>query len=131
MSAPGSNSSAPIEMIDIIFAISNVKLVREIVTDNLRRLEDVGSISKGQTEGLRHMIIDRQNKVHSDLADVEAVLTDIMKRSVEAEPGVISRNEALNPAQSSALIYALSFAVSHLMKFIPSPHGINEPGTII
>lgn len=123
---------APVELIDIIFALSNIGLVREIVQDNLNQLEALGAVGKGQTEGLRAMITQKQKQVFSDLTDIEKTLQGIVDQSAmpvaQRQPG---RNFNLNPQQSKALIYAISFSISHLMKFIPGAGSPQVPGVII
>jgi hypothetical protein len=123
-------ASAPIEMIDLIFALSNVRLVKEIVKENLKQMEDLTSASKGQTEGLRNMILQKQHQALDDLTGVETVLGDIAKES-KTEPGERpQRNISLGPDHSKALIYALSFAIGHLARFIPGQPGIMGGGEI-
>jgi hypothetical protein len=130
---PGSSpASAPIELIDIVFALSNVKLVKEIVQDNLRQLEELKAIGKGQTEGLKAMIVQKQTQALSDLNGVEKVLNGIVEQSLNPQKAQIQRDVSLGPEHSKALIYALTFAISHLMKFMPQQGaGGQMPGTII
>ena len=126
----GAPASAPIEMIDIVFALSNVKLVREIVQDNLQQTEQLADIGKGQTEGLRAMILQKQRQALDDLTGVEGVLTGIVDEALKPHPTGANRDISLNSAHSKALIYALTFAIGHLMKFIPQQGG-QVPGTMI
>ena len=127
----GAPSSAPIEVIDIVFALSNLKLVREIVQDNLKQAEALAYMGKGQTEGLRSMIIQKQKQVLNDLDGVEKVLSGIVEDTLLPHRRVSNRNVSLSPEHSQALIYALGFAIGHLMKFMPSQGGAEVPGTAI
>ncbi len=131
--AGGSPASAPIELIDIVFALSNIKLVKEIVQDNLRQLNDLNVAGKGQTEGLKSMIVQKQQQALKDLNGVEKVLNGIVETSLNPEKTSVRQDISLGPEDSKALIYALTFAISHLIKFIPQPGaGSGEiPGTII
>ncbi|WP_148266638.1 hypothetical protein [Methanocella arvoryzae] len=135
--AAGRGSTmAPVELIDIIFALSNVSLVREIVQENLNYLEGLRAVSKGQNEGLHAMIMDKQKQIYADLADVEQTFKVIVDQSATTAPQhQIHRNFNLNEKQSKALIYAISFSVSHLLKFIPGAGGgqggSGVPGVII
>ncbi len=131
MPAGGSPASAPIELIDVVFALSNIRLVKEIVQDNLRQLSDLDRVGKGQTEGIKAMIVQKQEQALNDLLNVEATLNTIVEDSIArtSAPGP-QRDVSLGPEQSRALIGALSFAISHLMKFMPQPAGGEMPGTI-
>ena len=128
-----NRTTAPVELIDIIFALSNISLVREIVQDNLVQIEALGKVSKGQTEGLRSIILEKQKQVFTDLMDIEQILKGILnENAVSAQRHQSHRNFNLNTQQSKALIYALSFAINHLMKFIPGAAGGSQvPGVII
>jgi hypothetical protein len=132
---PGSASptSAPIELIDVVFALSNVKLVKEIVQDNLRQLDQLNVMGKGQTEGLKSMILQKQQQALKDLNGVENVLNGIVELSLNPEKTAARQDVSLGPEHSKALIYAISFAISHLMKFMPQPGigGGEIPGSII
>jgi hypothetical protein len=127
-----SPASAPIEMIDVVFALSNIRLVKEIIRDNLRQLSELDKVSKGQTEGLKSMIVEKQQQAFNDLDNVEKVLSRIVEANL-AQPGQAQqRDVSLGPEQSRALITALSFAISHLMKFMPQqgPGSGMIPGTM-
>ena len=127
-----SPAAAPVEMIDIIFAISNIRLVREIVRDNMQQLDDLSKVGKGQTEGLRNMIMERHKQVFADLNDVELVLNNLMEKEKNSTAHIMNRNVSLNAQQSRVLVYALSFAINHLLRFIPgSSTGVQLPGSII
>ena len=120
---------APVEMIDIVFALSNVSLVREIVQENLNQLEGLRAVGKGQNEGLHAMIMDKQKQVYADLTDVEQTFKVIVDQSATtAQQHQIRRNFNLNEKQSKALVYAISFSVSHLLKFIPGAGGSGGGG---
>jgi hypothetical protein len=128
-----SPASAPIELIDVVFALSNIKLVKEIVQDNLRQLGELNVVGKGQTEGLKAMILQKQQQALRDLDGVERVLTGIVDTSLKPERSSVQQDVSLGPEHSKALIYALTFAISHLMKFMPQ-QGMSQgelPGTII
>jgi hypothetical protein len=127
-----SPASAPIELIDVVFALSNIRLVKEIVQDNLRQLSQLDRVSKGQTEGLKMMIVQKQEQAYKDLDNVEKTLNSIVEESVAQAGQTSQRDVSLGPEQSRALIGALSFAIGHLMKFLPQPGAGNElPGTIV
>lgn len=124
-------SSAQIELIDVIFALSNIRLVKEIVEDNLRQLSKLDRAGKGQTEGLKAMIAQKQEQALKDLINVEATLNRIVEDSITHAGTAYRQDVSLGPEQSRALIGALSFAISHLMKFMPHPAGGEMPGTIV
>lgn len=122
-----------IELIDMIFALSNVRLVKEIVQNNIAQIEQLGGISKGQTEGLRSMIMQKQRALFADLTGVETHLQDIV--NVSSLSGV-EKVKALNkisftPEQSRALITAVSFAINHMAKFVPGYIGSGLPESMI
>lgn len=129
----GSPASAPIELIDVVFALSNIRLVKEIVQDNLRQLSELDKMGKGQTEGLKMMIVQKQEQAFKDLDGVEKTLDRIVEESIAQAGGAAQRDVSLGPEQSRALITALSFAIAHLMKFMPQqgPSPGEMPGTII
>jgi hypothetical protein len=138
--APGSGgadsrnrTTAPVELIDIIFALSNISLVREIVQENLIQIEELSKVSKGQTEGLRLLIVEKQKQVFTDLIDIEHLLNGILNDNVApAHHRPSHRDFNLDTQQSKALVYALSFAINHLIKFIPGvAGGSSVPGVII
>jgi hypothetical protein len=132
MPTGGAPASAPIELIDVVFALSNIRLVKEIVQDNLRQLSELDRMGKGQTEGLKAMIFQKQEMALKDLANVETTLNRIVEDSIAQSSGQAPhRDVSLGPEQSRALISALSFAISHLMKFMPQPAGGELPGTMI
>jgi hypothetical protein len=127
-----SPASAPIELIDVVFALSNIRLVKEIVQDNLKQLSDLDRVGKGQTEGIKMMIVQKQQQAYRDLDNVEKTLNRIVEDSM-AQAGHAGQSDvSLGPEQSRALIGALSFAIGHLMKFMPQPGaGAEMPGTIV
>ena len=131
--AGGGSTMAPVELIDIIFALSNISLVREIVQENMNQLEDLRKVGKGQNEGLHAMIMDKQKQVHADLTEIEQTFKIIIDQSaLSVQQHQVRRNFNLNEKQSKALIYAISFSVSHLLKFIPGAGGGSQvPGVII
>ncbi len=131
--SPGIGSaSAPIEMIDLVFALSNIRLVKEIVQDNLRQLSELDRSGKGQTEGLKAMIVQKQEQAYNNLDNVEKTLSLIVEDSISVQSGQFhGKDVSLDPEQSRALVGALSFAISHLMKFMPQPGGSEVPGTIV
>ena len=109
-----------IEIIDIVFAFSNVRLVRELVEDNLKQLE-AADVSKGQTEGLKDMIIQKQRSMLKDLGSVEAMLESVI--NTHTSPGLNVRELGkvqLNPEQSRAFVSAIVFSINHMAKFIPA-----------
>ena len=109
-----------IEIIDVVFAFSNVKLVRELVEDNLKQLE-AADVSKGQTEGLKEMIIQKQRSMLKDLGSVESTLQSII--NAHTAPGINVREMGkvqLNPDQTKAFVSAIVFSINHMAKFIPS-----------
>jgi hypothetical protein len=115
-----------IELIDIVFAFSNVKLVRGLVLDNIRQLETMDAIAKGQNEGLKAMIMQKQKTMYSNLSDVENVLgtiidANVAQRAAPADrPGPVGlRTVQLNEEQSQAFVSAIVFAIHHMAKFIP------------
>lgn len=123
-----------IELIDIIFVYSNVKLVRELVQDQIRQLEEMGGVSKGQAEGLKDMIMAKQKTLHANLLDVERLLGDIIDANATIGARMAGmRNIQLNAEQSQAMISAIVFAISHMAKFIPGPNmgGSGLPESII
>ncbi|OPY29861.1 MAG: hypothetical protein A4E28_00643 [Methanocella sp. PtaU1.Bin125] len=128
-----SPASAPIELIDVVFALSNIRLVREIVQDNLRQLDELNVMGKGQTEGLKAMIVQKQQQALRDLDGVEGVLNGIVEASLKPERTGAQQDISLGPEHSKALIYAITFAISHLMKFMPQPGtaGPEIPGSIV
>ena len=127
-----SPASAPIELIDVVFALSNIRLVKEIVQDNLKQLSDLDKVGKGQTEGIKMMIVQKQEQAYRDLDNVEKTLNRIVEDSMAQAGQAGQRDVSLNPEQSRALIGALSFAIGHLMKFMPQPGaGAEMPGTIV
>jgi hypothetical protein len=98
----GSPASAPIELIDVVFALSNVRLVKEIVQDNLRQLDQLNAVGKGQTEGLKSMILQKQQQALKDLNGVEKVLIGTSRRGAlhHLIKGHFQRRlEALLPAE--------------------------------
>jgi hypothetical protein len=127
-----SPASAPIELIDVVFALSNIRLVKEIVQDNLKQLSDLDKVGKGQTEGIKMMIVQKQEQAYRDLDNVEKTLSRIVDDSMAQAGQAGQRDVSLGPEQSRALIGALSFAIGHLMKFMPQPGaGAEMPGTIV
>ncbi|MGA9141780.1 MAG: hypothetical protein WBZ29_16260 [Methanocella sp.] len=129
----GTPASAPIELIDVVFALSNIRLVKEIVQDNLVQLDRLNAVGKGQTEGLKSMIVQKQQQALKDLNGVENALNGIVETSMNPEKAGVQQDVSLGPEHSRALIYALTFAITHLMKFMPQPGagGGEIPGTII
>ncbi len=109
-----------IELIDVIFAFSNVKLVREIVQDNIRQLEEMNEISKGQNEGLKNMIMQKQRMLHGSLSEVEKTLESIIDMNITPQAKMTGlKNLKLNTDQSQALVGAIVFAINHMSKFVP------------
>ncbi len=109
-----------IELIDVVFAFSNVKLVRELVQDHIRQLEEMDTVSKGQTEGMREMIMTKQKSLYASLSEVEALLESIIDTSITPQArsaGV--KNIQLNSEQSRAMVGAIVFAINHMAKFLP------------
>lgn len=129
--AGGIPASAPIELIDVVFALSNIRLVKEIVQDNLRQLSELDRVGKGQTEGLKMMIVQKQEQALNNLDNVERTLNRIVEESIAQAGHAAQRDVSLGPEQSRALIAALSFAISHLMKFMPQPGSSEMPGTMV
>lgn len=131
--AGSSPASAPIELIDVIFALSNIRLVKEIVQDNMKQLSELDRVGKGQSEGLKAMIVQKQQQAYDDLNGVETTLNGIIEESIARAGGGQARDISLGPEQSRALVTALSFAIGHLMKFMPQQgSGPGElPGTIV
>ncbi|HTX44400.1 MAG TPA: hypothetical protein VMC61_06680 [Methanocella sp.] len=110
-----------IELIDIIFVYSNVKLVRELVQDQIRQIEEMNSLSKGQAEGLRNMIMAKQKTLLTNLSDVEKTLEEIIDANATMGVRRGARNIQLNTEQSQAMIGAIVFAINHMAKFVPGP----------
>jgi hypothetical protein len=109
-----------IELIDVVFVFSNVKLVRELVQDQIRQLEDMGSVSKGQTEGMREMIIAKQKSLYSSLSEVESLLERIIDVNITPQARSAGmKNIQLNSEQSRAMVGAIVFAINHMSKFVP------------
>jgi len=109
-----------IELIDVVFAFSNVKLVRELVQDHIRQLEEMGSVSKGQTEGMREMIMAKQKSMYASLSEVEALLESIIDASITPQARTAGmRNIQLSTEQSQAMVGAIVFAINHMAKFVP------------
>jgi hypothetical protein len=130
-SGAASPASAPIELIDVVFALSNIRLVKQIIQDNLKQLSELDQVSKGQTEGLKAMIVQKQEQAFNDLDSVEKTLNSIIEESIAQSGQASQKDVSLGPEQSRALISALSFAISHLMKFMPQQGpGTPVPGTI-
>lgn len=111
---------AVIELIDVVFVFSNVKLVRELVQDHIRQLEELARVSKGQTEGLREKILEKQRALHADLSEVEALLEGIIDVSATPEARASRMHSIrLNGGQSKAMLGAIVFAINHMAKFVP------------
>lgn len=109
-----------IELIDVVFVFSNVKLVRELVQDHIRQLEDLGDVSKGQTEGMREMIIAKQKSLYLSLSEVEKLLENIIDASITPQARSEGmHNIQLNSEQSRAMVGAIVFAINHMSKFVP------------
>ena len=109
-----------IEIIDIVFAFSNVKLVRELVEDNLKQIE-AADVSKGQTEGLKEMIVQKQRSMLKDLGSVESTLESIINTHTAPEINVREMGKVkLNPEQTRAFVSAIVFSINHMAKFIPA-----------
>lgn len=109
-----------IELIDVVFVFSNVKLVRELVQDHIRQLEEMGDVSKGQTEGMREMILEKQKTLYSSLSDVEKLLETIIDTSITPQTRSAGmENIKLNSEQSRAMVGAIIFAINHMAKFVP------------
>jgi hypothetical protein len=122
-----------IELIDIVFAFSNVKLVRELVQDHIRQLEEYGDVSKGQTEGLREMMIAKQKALYISLSEVEKTLEGVIDNSISPRPRMVGMSRIqLNPEQSQAMVSAIMFAITHMSKFVPhAGSGSGLPESII
>jgi len=114
---PGGRNK--VEIIDVIFAFSNVKLVREIVQDNIKQLNEMNEVGKGQTEGLKNAIMQKQMGLYTSLSDVEKILEGIIDNITPQARIVGSRDIQLDPGQSQALAGAILFAINHMIKFIP------------
>ncbi len=115
---PGGHDG--IELIDIVFVFSNVKLVRELVQDQIRQIEAMGDVSKGQTEGLREMILEKQKTLYISLSEVEKLLENIIDASITPQARTAGmRNIQLNTEQSKAMVGAIVFAINHMAKFVP------------
>lgn len=116
-----------IELIDVIFAFSNVKLVRELVQDHIRQLEEHGDENKGQTVGLGKMILAKQRAIYANLSDVEKLLENIIDVNITPEARTAGVHSIqLNAEQSQAMIGAIVFAINHMAKFVP---GANMGGS--
>ena len=127
-----SPASAPIELIDVVFALSNIRLVKEIVQDNLKQLSQLDRVGKGQTEGLKMMIVQKQEQAYKDLDNVEKTLNRIVEESIaQVGQAGAARRQSRPRTSPRALIGALSFAIGHLMKFMPQPGAGEMPGTIV
>jgi hypothetical protein len=123
-----------IELIDIVFAFSNVKLVRELVEDQIRQIEEMDGASKGQAEGLRNMIMSKQKTLHANLIEVEKMLEDAIDVNTAMGARMAGmRNIQMNSEQSQAMISAIVFAINHMAKFVPgsSPRGSGLPESMI
>lgn len=115
-----------IELIDVIFAYSNVKLVRELVEDQIQQLDEMSGMSKGQSEGIRGMIMSKQKALLVNLNDVEKMLEDIIDtNTARGVQRTGMRNVQLNPEQTQAMVGAIVFAINHMAKFVP---GTNTGG---
>lgn len=121
-----------IELIDVVFVFSNVKLVRELVQDHIRQLEGLGDVSKGQTEGMREMIIGKQKSLYMSLSEVEKLLENIIDVSITPQARTAGmRNIQMNAEQSQAMAGAIVFAINHMAKFVPDTNiGGGLPGSI-
>jgi hypothetical protein len=106
-----SPASAPIELIDVVFALSNIRLVKEIVQDNLKQLSDLDKVSKRQTEGIKMMIVQKQEQAYRDLDNVEKTPNRIVEDSLAQAGQARQRDVSLGPEQSRALIGALSLTI--------------------
>ncbi len=109
-----------IELIDVVFAYSNVKLVRELVQDQIKQMDEMDRFSKGQAEGLKGMIMSKQKMLLANLSEVEKMLEDLL--DVNANVGARRagmRNIQLSSEQSRAMIGAIVFAINHMAKFVP------------
>ena len=112
-----------IELIDILFAFSNIRLVREIIEDNIKQLQ-TADISKGQTEGLKNMILQKQETLLKDLGNVENLLGTIINNYMSPGVNVRSMGEVnLNPNESRAFVSAVLFSINHMAKFVPTAGG--------
>ncbi len=123
-----------IELIDIIFALSNVKLVRGLVQDQVRQLEEISGMSKGQNEGMRGMIISKQKSLLSNLLEVEKTLEGIVSASNPIGARTAGMSDVqLNAEQSRAMVSAIVFAINHMAKFVPGSgmSGSGLPESII
>lgn len=114
---PGGRNK--VEIIDVVFAFSNVKLVREIVQDNIQQLNEMDGMGKGQTEGLKNAIMQKQKALYSSLSDVEKILEGIIENITPQARGAGLRDIQLDPGQSQTLAGAILFAINHMIKFIP------------
>jgi hypothetical protein len=133
VSAAVQGSHNGIELIDVVFAFSNVRLVRELVQDHIRQLEAYGDIGKGQTEGLRGMMIAKQKALFNSLSEVEKMLEGIIDTNISPQPRMaVMSNIQLSPEQSQAMVSAIVFAIAHISKFVPNAGtGSGLPESII
>lgn len=122
-----------IELIDVVFVFSNVKLVRELVGDQIRQLEEMRDVSKGQTEGLQELIMGKQKALFLSLSEVERMLEGIIDASASPQARPVGMHDIqLNPDQSKALSGAIVFAINHMAKFVPGANfGTGLPESII
>ena len=78
-------------------------------------------MSKGQTEGLKDMIVQKQRSMLKDLGSVETMLESIINTHMGPDLNVRDMgNVMLNTEQSKAFVSAIVFSINHMAKFIPS-----------
>jgi hypothetical protein len=108
-----------------------VKLVRELVEDQIRQLDDLSGSTKGQSEGIRGMIMSKQKTLLANLSDVEKMLEGVIDAGTAMStqtPG--TRNVQLNQEQTQAMVGAIVFAINHMAKFVPGS-GMGLPESMI
>jgi hypothetical protein len=121
-----------IELIDVIFAFSNVKLVKGLVMDHIRQIEAMDALGKGQTEGLKQMILAKQKTFHANLSAVERTLEGIIDANAAPQARTVGIQDIdLNTEQVQAMVNALLFAMGHMARFVPEMSASGLPGTII
>lgn len=108
-----------IEFIDVLFALTNVRVVKDLVEESLWQIEQLGDVSKGQTEGLRQMMLQKQRALLSDITSVENTLSSIVEIGRDSNIRKAGgKTYSLNPEQTKVLVESIKFAISHMAKFL-------------
>jgi hypothetical protein len=94
----------------------------------------MNSISKGQNEGIKQMIMAKQKVLYDNLSEVEKTLESVIDVNIKPQAQTsLAGNVQLNTDQSKALVGAIVFAINHMVKFIPGANmgGSGMPESIV